>query len=171
MKLKSLISLFTVTVVLVTSVVSFATWDQLSDTKSTTFTVAQGVTTTLTLPTNAFSDAIGDTVQGKQAINGTFTVGVANIKADSNLQLKLVPTIKDGGTAVTAGAFDVKFKKSSEDGTAWKSAADFTGTGLTDSNSFDVQISGVTGKEAELEALAGKTLTLELEATIAEPTA
>lgn len=171
MKKSTLLTVASVGAVALTSAMTFAAWDNLTDTaisNAVTFdqiNVAKSADITLATPEKS------DLTAGYlPSTTGTVTFGITGIEeADlSDKQLKLTPVVKADGTEITDTS---SYELIIHDGADSTSTAltNNTDTSITETNSYTVEVKA-KDSDGSKTALANKAISVEITATLEKTT-
>ena len=162
---KKMLGFLTAGAIVVTMAGSYAVWDQLTTTGDSKLVLDKPVTTQLTL-TNKF-DAGERNLGTINTYSNTATYTTANIPTDTNVEVKITPTIKDTSDQDLTDKFDITLKNGDTkltltNGTATDATVDKNG-----STTYTVTVKPKNDTDTELMDAAENaeelTVTLESE--------
>lgn len=168
MKKSTLLTVASVGAVALTSAMTFAAWDNLevtaTSTNSVTFNqinVAKSADITLSEPTKSDLKA-----SYLPSTTGTVTFGITGIDASdlNDKQLKLTPVVKADGAKITDTSSYELIIHDGEDSSS-TALTNNTDTTITGTNSYTVEVKAIDSDKSKA-ALANKAISVEITATL-----
>lgn len=159
MKKKAILGFMTGAAIVAATTGSYAAWDKLTAEGTNTVKLGNPITVTVN---NVVTNGNDDTRQLDTAPTYTASVPITtSLNSRDNLKMTLTPIVKEGDTPVDASAYTATVKKS--DNSSVSGPIDLTAVDETETT-YTVEITPTDSPAGE--ALAGKTLSIGLEAVI-----